>query len=101
MGVSHSRAKPCQIGTKANLPGQVIGMKMETEEDEFVADREGLSIAAGINEGLPEQAGMQPLFHNAAPASSLMQSACCLGQGQCGDSEAMHIDIVAPPVVAL
>ena len=74
-------------------------MKMETEEDEFVADREGLSIAAGINEGLPEQASMQP--QNAAPASSLMQSACCLGQGRCGDSEAMHIDIVAPPVVAL
>ena len=42
----------------AGLLGQVIGMKMETEENEFVEDREGLGIAAGINEALPEQANL-------------------------------------------
>jgi len=36
---------------------QLIGLKMEVEEDEFDVDREGLSIAAGINENLSEQVG--------------------------------------------
>ena len=51
-------------------------MKMETEEGEFVADREGLGIAAGINEGLPEQASMQPLVQDAARV--LIDAACLL-----------------------
>ena len=50
-------------------------MKMETEEDEFVSDREGLSIAAGINEGLPEQASMRAPFESPAAASLSMTSA--------------------------
>ena len=62
MEVARGRTEPCQIGSKAGLLGQVIGMKMETGQDEFVTDREGLSIAAGINEGLPEQASMRPLI---------------------------------------
>ena len=103
--VPHSRTKACQIGAKANLPGQVIGMKMETEEDEFVADREGLGIAAGINEGLPEQASMQPLLHSTAPASSLMQPACCRGQGRCEDSRGMHemynVSVLSQPLLWL
>ena len=34
---------------------QVVGLKMEMEDSELEADQEGLSIAAGINENLPEQ----------------------------------------------
>lgn len=34
---------------------QLIGLKMEVDETEFQDDREGLSIAAGINKHLPEQ----------------------------------------------
>ena len=34
---------------------QVVGLKMEMEDRELEADQEGLSIAAGINQNLPEQ----------------------------------------------
>ena len=34
---------------------QLIGLKMEVVEDEFEGDREGLSIAAGINTQLSDQ----------------------------------------------
>lgn len=34
---------------------QVVGLKMEVEDGELETDQEGLSIAAGINQNLPEQ----------------------------------------------
>jgi len=42
---------------------QLIGLKMEVEEDEFDVDREGRSIAAGINENLSEQVGSPAQGH--------------------------------------
>ena len=38
-----------------SLHVQVVGLKMEMEDSELEADQEGLSIAAGINQNLPEQ----------------------------------------------
>ena len=43
---------------------QLIGLKMEMDELEFKDDREGLSIAAGINKHLPEQVCSVRLSHH-------------------------------------
>ncbi len=50
---------------------QLIGLKMEVDEEEFHDDREGLSIAAGINEHL-EQVGAVRQCHQ-APESAFCE----------------------------